>query len=97
MTTISLQASKSAVPFILQLDLHMDAPVITMPRFSDSNDNVKVDLGAVRMSNAVAWHAGSSPTDPQAWHPRSSTAAWRGHEICSMAALPRQSLLAANV
>lgn len=47
----------------------MDAPVISMPRFSDSSDNVKVDLGAVHLSNSVQWRSGSQLSDPQARHP----------------------------
>ena len=63
-----LQApSKTAAPFVLNLDLHMDAPIITMPRQSDSSDNVKVDLGSVKLGNAVSWHSGSSLNDPEAW------------------------------
>ena len=58
--------AKDAAPFVLHMDLQMDAPVITMPRFSDSNDNVKVDLGAVHLSNSIAWQAGSSISDPKA-------------------------------
>ena len=55
----------SGAPFVLQLDLQMDAPVIAMPRYSDSKDNGKVDLGAVHMSNQIIWHTGNNVNDPQ--------------------------------
>ena len=65
-------SQKGAPPFVLQLDLQMDAPVIMMPRFSDSSDNVKVDLGAVHLSNSVGWRSGNSLSDPQACCPPAS-------------------------
>ena len=41
----------------------MSAPVITMPRSSDASDSLVVDLGQLKLSNAVTWHGASSPTD----------------------------------
>ena len=89
MLTMQVDGGKAA-PFILQLDLQMDAPVITMPRFSDSQDNVKVDLGAVRMSNAVAWHAGSSPNDPQVWLKRVEMCSAGPYMCADVSGLARQ-------
>ncbi|KAK9815130.1 hypothetical protein WJX73_008307 [Symbiochloris irregularis] len=60
------QGLQDRPPFVLLMDLHMDAPIITMPRQSDSSDNVKVDLGSIHLGNQVVWHTGESPTDPEA-------------------------------
>lgn len=71
-----MQAARrdDAAPLVLHMDLHMDAPVITMPRFSNSTDNIKVDLGSVHLSNQVAWRSGSSVSDPQVCTLASATA-----------------------
>ena len=49
--------------FLLLLDVEADAPVITMPRSSDSHDFLEVDLGTLKMTNHIAWLFGSSPRD----------------------------------
>lgn len=59
---ILLQDGK-ALPLILDVD--MEAPVITMPRGSDSKDAVKVDLGRLQVDNTVSWHRGNSLSDPE--------------------------------
>lgn len=41
----------------------MDAPVITMPRSSDSQDFLEVDLGELKMTNRINWLFGTSPKD----------------------------------
>lgn len=48
---------------ILQLNVSMEAPVITVPRSSHSRDAIEVDLGSLQLSNAVAWRNGSSVQD----------------------------------
>ena len=53
----------SAVGFLLLLDVEADAPVITMPRSSDSQDFLEVDLGTLKLTNHIAWLFGSSPRD----------------------------------
>ena len=50
---------------VLVLDINMDAPVITMPRNSDSSDSLQLDLGSLHLSNTVSWRGGSSGDDPQ--------------------------------
>lgn len=49
--------------FLLLLDVEADAPVITMPRSSDSQDFLEVDLGTLKMTNHIAWLYGGSPRD----------------------------------
>lgn len=51
--------------FILLLDLDMDAPVITMPRHSESMDEIEVDLGSLHLSNTFSWSGGSSVDNPK--------------------------------
>ena len=46
-------ASKDAQPFIMQMDLSMDAPLIMIPRSSTSDDGLKLDLGTLSLSNRV--------------------------------------------
>lgn len=41
----------------------MEAPNITMPRSSSSTDAIELDLGSLRLSNAVAWRNGDSVKD----------------------------------
>ena len=53
-----------AMGFILLLDLDMDAPVITMPRHSESMDEIEVDLGSLHLSNTFSWSGGSSVDNP---------------------------------
>ena len=49
---------------ILELNISMEAPNITMPRSSDSRDAIEVDLGSLRLGNAVAWRNGNSMKSP---------------------------------
>ncbi len=48
-------------PFLLLLDLSMEAPVITMPRHSDSEDNIEVNLGSLQLSNVIGMVGGAHP------------------------------------
>lgn len=50
---------------ILELNISMEAPNITMPRSSDSKDAIEVDLGSLRLNNAVAWRNGDSMKRPE--------------------------------
>lgn len=50
---------------VLQLDIEMEAPVISMPRSSDSEDSLQIDLGFLNLHNSLKWIGGSSPEDPQ--------------------------------
>ena len=54
--------------FLLLLDVEMDAPVITMPRSSDSQDFLEVDLGELKMTNRINWLFGTSPKDKKVTH-----------------------------
>ena len=49
--------------FLLLLDVEAEAPVITMPRSSDSQDFLEVDLGTVKMTNRIKWLFGTTPKD----------------------------------
>ena len=49
---------------IMELKVSMEAPNITMPRSSDSNDAIEVDLGSLQLRNAVAWRNGNSVKNP---------------------------------
>ena len=42
-------------PVIVMLDVDADAPVITMPRRTDSGDAIEVDLGRLALRSEVAW------------------------------------------
>ena len=50
---------------IIQMDIEMEAPVISMPRSSDSEDSLQIDLGFLSLHNSLKWMGGSSPEDPQ--------------------------------
>ena len=50
---------------VIQMDIEMEAPVISMPRNSDSQDSVQLDLGFVNLHNSLRWIGGSSTEDPQ--------------------------------
>ena len=50
---------------VLQMDIEMEAPVISMPRSSDSEDSLQIDLGFLNLHNSLKWIGGSSPEDPQ--------------------------------
>lgn len=58
---------------IMELNVTMEAPNITMPRNSESEDSVEVDLGSLHLSNAVAWRNGTSIKVPEV---RSSSTAY---------------------
>ena len=77
------EASKSKIGMVLQLDVSMDAPVITMPRNSDSKDAVEVDLGSLRLHNSVAWRKGSSADDPQVCHHVNHNSLFAPPRICN--------------
>ena len=49
--------------FLLLLDVEADAPVITMPRSSNSQDFLEVDLGMLKMTNHITWLFGTNPRD----------------------------------
>jgi len=59
-----LQGGEEMGP-ILELNVSMEAPNITMPRNGDSNDAIHLDLGSLSLSNAVAWRRGNSVKDLQ--------------------------------
>ena len=50
---------------VLQMDIEMEAPVISMPRSSDSEDSLQIDLGCLKLHNSLKWIGGSSPEDLQ--------------------------------
>lgn len=52
-------------PLILILDVEMEAPIITMPRESDSKDAIKLDLGSLHVGNSIDWYTGNSLRDPK--------------------------------
>lgn len=52
---------------ILQMDIEMEAPVISMPRSSDSEDSLQIDLGFLSMHNSLKWIGGSRPDEPQVY------------------------------
>ena len=60
---------QAGVGFLLLLDVEMDAPVITMPRSSDSQDFLEVDLGELKMTNRINWLFGTSPKDKKVINP----------------------------
>ena len=45
---------KAAEPFIMQLDVEVAAPVIVIPRRTDSEDHMRVHLGALNLVNEVS-------------------------------------------
>ena len=57
------QKAQSGVGFLLLLDVEAEAPVVTMPRSSDSQDFLEVDLGTLKMTNRINWLFGSNPKD----------------------------------
>ncbi len=48
---------------LLLLDVEMEAPVISMPRCSDSRDALEVDLGHLQLRNALSWRGGAGAGD----------------------------------
>ena len=69
------EASKE-VGAVVQMDIEMEAPVISMPRSSDSQDSVQLDLGFVNLHNSLKWIGGSSTEDPKV---SSGMQQWHGH------------------
>ena len=68
--TQQVQSKSAAVPkgseevgAVFQLDIEMEAPVITMPRSSGSQDSLQIDL----LHSSLKWIAGSSIDDPQVY------------------------------
>ena len=60
------QASKpKGPPFVLQMDVKLAAPVITMPRSTDSSDSMQVDLGSLHLTNNVRFVRGSQENLPE--------------------------------
>ena len=57
--------STKEVGAILQLEIDVEAPVISMPRNSDSQDSVQLDLGFVKVHNSFMWIGGSNVDDPK--------------------------------
>ena len=53
------------VGMVLQMDIDMEAPVISMPRTSDSQDCVQLDLGSFSLNNSLKWIGGTSTSDPK--------------------------------
>ena len=45
-------------PTIVCVDLDADAPVVTMPRATDSEDAIEVDFGSLAVATRVAWRGG---------------------------------------
>ena len=56
---------KEKPAMVLELNISMEAPNITMPRSSNSKDAIEVDLGSLRLGNAVAWRNGNSMKIPE--------------------------------
>ncbi len=52
-------SSSKGTPFVLQMDIKLAAPVITMPRSTDSSDSMQVDLGSLHLTNTVRFVKGS--------------------------------------
>ena len=63
--SIAVPEGNKEVGAILQMDIEMEAPVISMPRSSDSEDSLQIDLGFLNLHNSLKWIGGSSPEDPQ--------------------------------
>eukprot|EP00884_Botryococcus_braunii_P010315 jgi/Botrbrau1/19285/Bobra.0073s0028.1 len=59
-------AQAPAMPFLILLDIKMEAPVIILPRNSDSSDSLEVDLGKLILSNRVLCLGPGLPTTPKA-------------------------------
>lgn len=61
----SIPAQAAAAPFLILLDISMEAPVIILPRNSDSSDSLEVDLGKLTLANRVLCLGPALPTSPQ--------------------------------
>ena len=46
---------RQAPPFVMQLDVEVEAPTFVLPRCTDSSDHMRVNLGSLGLSNAVSW------------------------------------------
>ena len=64
-TSAASLKSSTEVGAVLQLDIEMEAPVISMPRSSSSADSLQMDLGYLRLHNTVKWKGGSGKADAQ--------------------------------
>jgi hypothetical protein len=58
-------AAAADKPLVLLLDVHLDAPVLVMPRDSSSQDHLEVDLGTLELSNRVVWEMRAEDRDRQ--------------------------------
>lgn len=47
------QQAQQQQPFVLVMDIEMNAPVISLPRSSDSTDGISVDLGNLHLRSTV--------------------------------------------
>lgn len=54
--------------FLLLMDVELNAPVITIPRSSDSLDALEVDLGTFTLSNHIAWFGGEGSVSDRKVH-----------------------------
>lgn len=63
--TAPAASATQEVGSVLQLDIDVEAPVISMPRTSDSQDSVQLDLGYIHVRNSLTWVGGSSVDDPK--------------------------------
>lgn len=73
------------VGMVLQMDIEMQAPVVSMPRNSDSQDCVQLDLGSFSLHNSLKWIGGTSTSDPQVgrdWKPLYTPNAWSPTGFC---------------
>jgi hypothetical protein len=52
-------------PLVLLLDVHLDAPVLVVPRSSASEDHLELDLGTLELSNRVVWEMRAEERDRQ--------------------------------
>lgn len=52
--TAALSEQQQQQPFVLAMDVEMSAPVISMPRSSNSGDAIEVDLGVLRLITTVS-------------------------------------------
>ncbi|CAL5058295.1 unnamed protein product [Urochloa decumbens] len=49
----------------IKLDLSLDTPIIIVPKNSQSEDYIQLDLGQLKLRNEFSWHGGEE-TDPSA-------------------------------
>lgn len=60
---ISVESNTGEQPFLLLMNLSMDAPLITIPRSSNGDDSIKADLGTVSLQNKILPDLGHSLLD----------------------------------